>query len=166
MANLQVQALIDTFDARVAKQIAGPVVSPRSMAALFAGDYFVYSKTGVVPGVGVAAGGTESLLADAFLVDNTAGTPERMGNSIAEYWKTVTTPGTPAHGGSSVTAVQVLAINADFIAAVESVITTVLTSPLGTHTLHHAIQDVLLGTQFIVTELIEGTPTDFIEFIT
>ena len=150
------------FDNNMNAQYTLPGGDPASIAKTFGDAYYDYSIAGIVPGVDVNNGGTKSLLDSAFLADNTVNTANIIGAGIASYWRSVTTPGAPAHGGSSVVSVNVILLDITITNAVLSVLTAV-EQVNGWLRFHSAVEDAVKTAVFEVTELVAGVPTVFYE---
>ena len=88
-----------------------------------------------------------------------------MSQNIADFWKTVTTKGEPAHGGSEVVSVTVAISEGDLRSAINS---NVDAPPQieGWLPMHISIENILRSAVFIVTELIDGVEVQFNESIT
>lgn len=133
--------------------------------AAFADSYDTYAAAGEVPG-STNTGGTKAAIANCLADQATLGV-DTLAQALADYWATVAlTPGTPAHGGSSVESVTNDA--ATRVAAFKDAITTSITAAESTPWFEQFIANVEAAAkqiQWTVTEMVNGTPTPFIEHI-
>ena len=147
-----------------------PIVlgTPVNYAPAFASAYETYASAGTVPGA-TNTGGTESIL-EAFVaaVISRVETIDEFAQALADYWATVAiTPGSPAHGGTSVTSVvnDALSQVAAFRSAIVASITDVDTAPYFEQLIVNIENIGVSAVTWTVTELIGGVPTPFSENI-
>ena len=144
------------------------VVSGLDYPAAFADAYDAYAAAGVVLGA-ANTGGTKSIIEDELR--NPGISVATLAQAFADYWATVAvSPGTPAHGGTSV--VSVVNNSASLVSAFAAAITASLRATESTPYFEEFIsniEDVVLTIQWTVTETIltpSPVPTPFIELIT
>ena len=163
-AGLDTDVIIAEFNVIVNAQINNFVLTPTEVSSLMRDSYYNECKNGIILGVDVAAGGIKSLLNTSFLGNNTPEVINNMAQTISDYWHTVNTPGTPAHGGTSVTNVTTDLDYLDIEVAINSIITTSLTVN-GIGDLLNAINDTVKNATFYVTETVNGSPVIFEEHL-
>lgn len=152
-ANDAVQAQID----RLANE--QPLNSPSAMAQELAAAYHDYAKLAILPGADMTAGGTLSILESAFVSDNTSAVAAQIAQGICDYWSSFATPGTPAHGGTSVVSVVVNggSVLAAMTAAVQGLIRDTATAD-GWLDFYNATESVVKTIPCTITEMMPGSP--------
>ena len=143
------------------------LLTPEQVAVELADAYDTYAKEGTLPGADLTTGGTKSLLEAGFISDNTSATIDRIAEGICDYWISNNTPGTPAHGGTSVVSVTIDANSklADMKAAIAALVTDEPVSGF-MDVFYQATQDVVKTIPCTIVEMISRTPTPFEETIT
>lgn len=144
-------------------------LSNADMAKKLAQVYLEYSKGATVLGADMTAGGTLSILEDAFLVSDPAAQVAKLAAGVCNYWATCGVPGIPAHGGTVVQSVTIAGASmiAAMTAAIQSLVTDqAVPDPFGKF--FQTTEAVVKTIPVTVVEVIPGTPptpTPFPEFI-
>lgn len=148
LANAAVQSQIDKL------QNGQTIKSPTEIAKDLAAAYHEYAKEGTLPGADLSSGGDISILESAFISDNSPQVPAQIAQGICDYWSSITTPGTPAHGGTSVVSVKIngSAVVSDMENAINSV------SSGGLDAFFDATGAVVKTIPCTITEMMPTTP--------
>lgn len=157
------QAAVDRQVQRVEDR--QPLLTPAQVALELSEAYDTYAKEGTLPGANLTVGGDKSILDAGWVTDNTTATISRIAQSICDYWSTNNTPGSPAHGGSSVVSVTIN--GSAVLAAMTQAITDAVTDDpdVGVRKLYDVTEPVVKTIPCVIIELIEGVPTPFPETI-
>ena len=138
---------------------------------IFSGGYHSYASEGTVPGA--ISGGGNSQIIESFMrsaTGNNSQTVTDFAQALAEYWAGVAVdPGDPAHGGTSVVAVQNDAMSR--VSLFKNAILTSYTTSLSTPAFLEFIQNVqTIAVSAIIWTITESMPEggtqNFTEVIT
>jgi len=160
----------DGMEAAIQDQIERETpLSLQDMAHELAVVYRDYSKEATLPGADLSAGGTLSILEDAFTVLDPAAQVTKLAAGLCLYWASCAAPGVPAHGGTVVLSVVIPGptVQAAMEAAIRGLITTQAV-PAPFRKFYQTTEAVVKTIPCVVTELIPGTPpvpTPFPEFL-
>ena len=130
------------------------LLGPAAIAVALASAYHTYAKEATLSGADCTFGGNVSILESAFITDNSTAVPENIAQGICDYWSTITAPGTPSHGGTTVISVTVdgSAILSAMKAAVQNVTVG------GWSAFFSATGAIVKTIPCTVTEMMPGTP--------